>query len=219
LIERVGGTFVSAVSNLHLGVNDSGSYAALGMFERWKGWFEENPWKPVSAPAVIGWSVFYVLFLVYAASMHGQFLFIDFVNLVIHEGGHPLFGYLGEVPGVWGGTILQWLVPFALATYFFFQRQTTAFVFSLFFFFENWLYTATYMADARAQVLPLVAIGGGDGDENMHDWYNIFSRLGVLDRDTYIAQWVRTLGWFGMIVCVLFLLWRYRQDRATESAA
>jgi hypothetical protein len=63
-----------------------------------------------------------------------------------------------------GGTILQWLVPFALAAYFFLQRQTTAFVFSLFFFFENWLYTATYMADARAQVLPLGStIGGGEG--------------------------------------------------------
>ncbi|HWR15562.1 MAG TPA: hypothetical protein VN577_12090 [Terriglobales bacterium] len=168
--------------------------------------------------AVIGWSLFYVLFLLYAASKNGEFLFIDFVNLVIHEGGHPLFGYLGEVPAVWGGTILQWLVPFALASYFFFHRQTTAFVFALFFFFENLLYTATYMADARAQALPLVAIGGGEGDENMHDWYNIFSRLGVLDRDTQIAHYVRTLGWIGMIGCVAFLVWRYRQDRATADA-
>jgi len=27
------------------------------------------------------------------------------------------------------------------------------------FFFENWLYTATYMADARAMALPLVTTG------------------------------------------------------------
>jgi hypothetical protein len=130
-----------------------------------------------------------------------------------------VFGTFGERLGVWGGTLLQWLVPFALASYFFFYRQTTAFVFALFFFFENWLYTATYMADARAMALPLVSIGGGEGDENMHDWHNIFSHMGVLDHDLQIAHVVRTLGWIGMIGCVLFLAWRYRQDRAAESLA
>src|SRR4051812_18860759 len=107
------------------------------MFSALREYLEDHPWKPVSMPAAIGWGIFYLLFLMYAASKNGEFLFIDFVNLVIHEAGHPLFSYLGEVPMVWGGTILQWFVPFALATYFFFQRQTTAFVFSLFFFFEN----------------------------------------------------------------------------------
>jgi hypothetical protein len=184
-----------------------------------RGYFRDHPWHPVSAYALSGWGAFYLLFLLYAARNTSGFLFIDNVNLVIHEAGHPLFSYLGEGPMVWGGSILQWLVPFLLATYFFLQRQTTGFVFSLFFFFENWLYTATYMADARAQVLPLVSIGGGDGDENMHDWYNIFSRMGVLNRDTEIAHVVRSLGWLGMIGCVLFLLWRWHQDRATGSAA
>ena len=182
-------------------------------------WLEDNPWKPVSLPAAGGWIAFYLLFLIYAARASGGFLFIDFVNLVIHEGGHPLFGWLGERPAVYGGTLLQWLVPFALATYFFMQRQVTAFVFALFFFFENWLYTATYMADARAQALPLVSIGGIDGDENMHDWYNIFSHWGVLDKDVQIAHFVRACGWIGMISCVLFLALRARQDRTAESAA
>jgi hypothetical protein len=181
-------------------------------------YFDEHPWKPVSVYAFAGWGAFYLLFLIYAARSTNGFLFIDNVNLVIHEAGHPLFSYLGERPMVWGGTILQWFVPFALASYFFFQRQTTGFVFSLFFFFENWLYTATYMADARAQLLPLVSIGGGDGDENMHDWYNIFSHMGVLDRDTQIAHIVRLLGWLGMIGCVIFLTWRWNQGRSTESA-
>jgi hypothetical protein len=183
-----------------------------------KEWVREHPWKPVSMAEAIGWGLFYLCFLMYAASKNGEFLFIDFVNLVIHEGGHPLFGTFGDTLGVWGGTLLQWLVPFALATYFYFHRQTAAFVFSLFFFFENWLYTATYMADARAQQLPLVAIGGGDGDESMHDWFNIFSRLNVLEKDVQIAHYVRTIGWIGMLACLAFLLWRYRQDREFSAA-
>ena len=86
----------------------------------------------------------------------------------MHEGGHNLFGWFGPTLGLWGGTLLQWLVPFLLAAYFFTERQTTGFVFCLFFFFENWLYTATYMADARAQVLPLVTTGDPDFVE--HDF-------------------------------------------------
>ena len=163
----------------------------------------DQPWKPVTRPALVAWLVFYVAFLAYAFSAHGGFLFIDNANLVVHEGGHNLFGWFGPTLGLWGGTLLQWLVPFLLAVYFFTQRQTTGFVFCLFFFFENWLYTATYMADARAQALPLVTTGDPDFVE--HDFYAIFSSLGVLDHDTQIAAVVRVLGWCGMLACVAWL--------------
>jgi hypothetical protein len=160
-------------------------------------------WRPVSRPALVAWLVFYSCFLVYALLHHGQFLFIDLANLVVHESGHLLFGWFGATLGLWGGTILQWAVPLGLAAYFFSQRQTAGFIFCLFFFFENWLYTATYMADARAQVLPLVSAGGGDYVE--HDWFAIFSSLGVLRHDTLIAGVVRVLGWCGMVGCVALL--------------
>jgi hypothetical protein len=160
----------------------------------------DRPWKVISRPALVAWLLFYAGFLVYAFSAHGGFLFIDSANLVVHEGGHNLFGWFGSTLGLWGGTLLQWLVPFLLATYFFSQRETAGFVFCLFFFFENWLYTATYMADARAQVLPLVTTGDPDFVE--HDFYAIFTSLGVLDYDTKIAAVFRVLGWCGMLTVV-----------------
>jgi hypothetical protein len=176
----------------------------------------EVEWKPVGRAATIGWLVFYAVFLLYAFSASGQFLLIDNVNLVVHEGGHLLFSWLGSTMTLWGGTLLQWLVPFLLAAYFWTQRQTTAYVFSLFFFFENWIYTAAYMADARAQVLPLVGVGDMESEESMHDFYRIFTQLGVLDHDTQIAAAVRILGWVGMIGCVAWLGWRglRAQDQA-----
>ena len=176
-------------------------------------WFNE-PWKPVSRPALAAWLLFYVAFLAYAFNAHGGFLFIDSANLVVHEGGHNLFGWFGSTLGLWGGTLLQWLVPFLLATYFFTQRQTTGFVFCLFFFFENWLYTATYMADARAQELPLVTTGDPDFVE--HDFHAIFTSLGVLDYDTKIAMVVRGLGWCGMIACVVWLAFQGRKNRNSD---
>jgi hypothetical protein len=162
-----------------------------------------QPWKPIARPAAIAWLVFNAVFMAYAFSAHGGFLFIDSANLVVHEGGHNLFGWFGPTLGLWGGTLLQWLVPFLLAAFFFKERQIAGFVFCMFFFFENWLYTATYMADARVQALPLVSTSDSDFVE--HDWYAIFSSLGVLDHDTQIAAVVRLMGWCGMLVVTAWL--------------
>src|SRR3984957_13688702 len=166
----------------------------------------DKPWQAASRPALGGLLTFYAAFLLYALHANGGMLFIDLANLIVHEGGHNLFRWFGPTLGLWGGALLQWLVPVLLAAYFFTHRQTTGFVFSLFFFFENWLYTATYMADARAQVLPLVTTG--DPEFAKHDFFRIFSDLGVLNSDTKIAAVVRLLGWCGMIACVLWLALR-----------
>lgn len=112
----------------------AGWYTTVQESEVWS-----TPWADVSRPALAVWTAFYLAFLVYAATNTSGFLFIDSANLVVHEGGHLLFGWLGQTLGLWGGTILQWAVPLLLAAYFLAQRQTTAFAFSLFFFFENWL--------------------------------------------------------------------------------
>ncbi|MGB9197208.1 MAG: hypothetical protein WCB53_09830 [Terriglobales bacterium] len=172
-------------------------------------------WRSTPRWAVSAWLAFYILFLVYTFRMHGGYLFVDSANLVVHEGGHLLFSWCGPTLCLWGGTILQWAVPLLLAAYFFSRRETTAFVFCVFFFFENWLYTATYMADARAMVLPLVTTGDSDFVE--HDWNTIFTSLGVLPYDTVIASVVRMLGWCGMLACVVWFATHLRTNLGTSS--
>ena len=78
--------------------------------------------------------------------------------------------------------------------------------FCAFFFFEQCLPVATYMADARAQELPLLTVG--DADYVIHDWNYLFGHLGVLDHDIQIAAIVRAIGWIGMLATVAWLLWR-----------
>lgn len=169
----------------------------------------EEEWKPVSRAELIGWLIFYGLFLVHALWARGGFLIIDHVNLVIHEGGHLLFGWLGPTLGVWGGTLLELLAPFCLACYFIYARHTTGTAFTAFFFFENFLYIGTYMGDARSQGLPLVTVG--DADAGGHDWFQIFSSLGLLPYDRTIGGLTRLLGWLGMLASVGWLVHRARK--------
>ncbi len=167
--------------------------------------FEED-WQPVSKAALTGWLVFYGIFFLYILSSKTGYLLTDYIFLPIHEGGHLLFGWFGQMLGVMGGTLLQLGVPLALAVYFAYQRQTAAMAFTLFFFFENFLNVAIYMADARRLELQYVTVGDPDFAE--HDWTFIFSHLGVLEQDTRIAAVVRFLGWLGMLGTVGWLVRR-----------
>ncbi len=178
----------------------------INSVNRLENFLPTREWSAISRPAAAAWVIFYAGFLVYAFREHGAFLVIDFANLVVHEGGHMMFGWFGPTLGIWGGTILQWSVPALLAGYFFFERQLAAYTFCIFFFFENMLYTATYMADARDMALPLVSAGGSDYVE--HDWHTIFTRMGVLQYDTLVAGIVRTCGWFGMLAVVVWMCWK-----------
>jgi hypothetical protein len=174
------------------------------------GWRFHHDWQPVSKPALIAWMVFYGLFLLHAWRDADGFLFIDQVNLIVHEGGHLLFGWFGRTLGLWGGTLLELIVPAALTAYFALHRQTAATAFAAFFFFENFLYISVYMADARAQALPLVTVG--DPEMGGHDWFQIFAQLGLLRHDRSIAAVIRVVGWLGMLGTMGWLFWRFRHS-------
>jgi hypothetical protein len=165
----------------------------------------------------VAWSAFYFLFLYQAARGTGFLLLMDGVFVPIHEGGHLLFRFFGEFLNIAGGTLLQLGVPVALAFYFLFQRQAQGVAFCLFFFFEQFLPIATYMADARAQDLPLLTIG--DGDYVIHDWNYLFGRLGLLQHDTQIAGTIRFIGWTGMLCVAGWLIWRGLNGAARSKQA
>ena len=167
----------------------------------------EDDWEPVSKLALVAWALFYGIVLLGASGRGGLARWFDLVFVPIHEGGHLLFGWFGNK---WlmiaGGTLLQLFVPFALAVYFAFRRQILGTAFCAFFFFEQLLPIATYMADARSQSLTYVTVG--DPDLAEHDWTYLFSHAGVLDHDMQIGAAVRVLGWIGMLCVVAWLIWR-----------
>ena len=172
-----------------------------------------DDWKPVFRPVAWFALALYLLFFLYAYSRHGQFLLLDWVNLAIHEAGHPLFGVFAgreEVgPGytlmILGGTLLELIVPFALAVVFFFRREVPGVAFCLFWFFENFLYIGHYMATART--MDIVLVGGGE-----HDWEVLFTHWNILVHDQQIGQAMNLLGWLGMLLAVAWFAYRSFQD-------
>jgi hypothetical protein len=178
----------------------------------------EDDWRPVPLAVLVLACAFYALFLFEAARGSGPMLMIDLVFIPVHEGGHLLFRWFGsEFLMVAGGTILQLAAPLMLGIYFVWQRQVMGTAFCLFFMFEQFLPIATYMADARAQELPLLTVG--DADYVIHDWNYLFTALGVLDHDVQIAHTFRAMGWIGMFAVVGWMIFRSLRPSGTMSGA
>jgi len=176
------------------------------MFERLREWSQE-PWRLVLSwyLALASGGFVWIMYLLNTADS-GWVRIVDDANLVFHEAGHPIFGLLGSTLGLYGGTLGQLAIPAGIAGAFWVRREAVGFAVTGFWFFENFLNIARYMADARAQVLPLV--GGGE-----HDWTTIFMRWGVLSSDTAIASLVAGLGWLGMMGVWGWLGWRWLASR------
>jgi hypothetical protein len=168
---------------------------------------ELDEWRKISRVGAAAWLLFYLLFLLYALRNTSGFLFLDFVNLMIHEAGHLFFSWGGNTLMLLGGTLGELLVPLLCAIYFFFQRQTYGFAFSVFWFFENFLYIGTYMADARMGALPLV-----NSDES--DWALLFGQWNLLLYDQKIGHSFRFIGWLGMLAVCAWI--GYRLYRAAQ---
>jgi hypothetical protein len=168
---------------------------------------DEERWQEISRPQAFGFAIGFVAFLVLAFWNEPGFVpVLDHANLLFHEAGHPIIGLLSERLGVYGGTIGQLVFPVVLAISVWRQGQAPAFGAALIWFFENWLNIARYMADARAQELPLV--GGGD-----HDWNTIFSQWNILAHDTQIASIVKITAWGGIAGAAAWVAWRVFKGR------
>ena len=170
-------------------------------------------WKRVSTQQFVGFCVGLGVFALLVFRSEPGFVFcLDDANLLFHEAGHPAVGLFSDRLMVYGGTMGQLTFPIILAVSFWRRGEAISFAASIIWFFENWLNIARYMADARAQVLPL--IGGG-----CHDWATIFGRWHVMSHDTQIAAVVRTTGWLGMSAACAWVAWQWWVSRNRPEVA
>ncbi len=130
------------------------------------------------------------------------------ITLAIHELGHVLFGPFGEWLGVAGGSITQLGAPIAVALIFLRQRDYFGVAVGGAWLSMSLSNLAVYVADARAEELPLVSLGGGDV---VHDWNYLLGSVRLLPHDTEIAGLVRVAAfaalagsvWLGAWLCAV----------------
>ncbi len=147
---------------------------------------------------------------------HG-FHFMHQVNLPFHEAGHVVFGLFGQFIGSLGGTLGQLALPVICGIALLKSRQDTfGASLCLWWFGQNFLDIAPYMADARAGELPL--LGGNYGKSSpygFHDWEYLLGETGLLAYDQTLAAITQNLGRLIMLAAMVwggYLLWRARAE-------
>jgi hypothetical protein len=125
--------------------------------------------------------------------------FMDGVNLIFHEAGHVLLFLGGEFVAVLGGSFMQLLVPAACAVAFLWRGDAFGAGLCGIWTGQSLVGVSRYMADARAQALPLL---GGDGV--IHDWHYLLGRLGLLAWDLALGRATAVAA--GLLIAVSVIL-------------
>ncbi len=134
-------------------------------------------------------------------ALSSDWVFVDHVNLLFHEAGHYMFMWGGDGLHALGGTLGQLMWPAICAGYFWFkQRQRFAAVACVWWFGENFINIARYIADAPVEALPLV--GGGS-----HDWGFLLRRWDLYSSVTEIASACRWIGTITMLTTLAYLVY------------
>ena len=165
-------------------------------------------------PRVAGFDigrVFVVLFMAWYGFLNlehpDRWLFLDNVNLIVHEAGHVLWRIFGEFLYFLGGSVTQILVPLAFVMYFWRSNQRFAACVAAFWTASSLFNLSVYVGDARAMELPLL---GGDNVE--HDWNWILSSLNALGSDHVLSGIVYGTGLLYLALSVTGGLYFARDD-------
>ena len=126
-----------------------------------------------------------------------QWMFLDNVNLIFHEAGHPIFSFFGEFMMFLGGSLMQLLVPIVFTIYFWRSGQRFAAMVTTFWLATSFVNLEVYIADARAMELPLLG-----GDNSTHDWNWLLGEMNLLRQDKAIAGFVYALGLISAVISV-----------------
>jgi len=74
----------------------------------------KTSWKPFSRIVLALGVLTALAFWIHVLTDNDGFLLLDYINLPFHEFGHLFFGLTFETIAVWGGTIMQLLIPFSV---------------------------------------------------------------------------------------------------------
>ena len=145
---------------------------------------------------------------------------VALLDFGMHELGHILFVPFGEFMTILGGSLFQCLFPLLWLGASLWKRWYVAAALCLAWFGYNVYDVAVYVADAQMRLLSLATFN--TDYDSAHDWYQILSRLNLLESDAAIAGGMRAVAALAMglgialalgLICSMFYWW-YRKSSA-----
>ena len=138
-----------------------------------------------------------------------------FIQFGVHEASHIVFGFLPAIMVAAAGSLGEIAFTSLIAFAAFRAKSYFAGVFSLLWVMLAMTSAGNYMADARAQAMPLV----GPSENPQHDWHFVFGQLGWLNADTAIGGSVRfagdVIGLAGLILGLVLIIGMVTANRTT----
>ncbi len=162
---------------------------------------EERATTPVTGTRTIGRGVFLLVGAIYATIRLTDptwWDLLDDVNLAVHEAGHIVFGFFGDIPGVLGGSLFQIIIPAIFAGYFFRSRQRFSGAMTLIWVAQSMVNVSIYIKDARAQQLSLLG-----GENSIHDWWYLLITWDLLKSDQQIGGFLQFLAAMVSVIAIL----------------
>ena len=135
-------------------------------------------------------------------------MFLDNVNLIVHEAGHVLWRPFGEFLYFLGGSLTQVLVPLAFVVYFWRSNQRFAASVAAFWTATSLFHLSVYVGDATRMELPLLG-----GEYVTHDWNWILGQLNWLKADWFLSKMVFLTGALYLILGLMGAAYWSRGDQ------
>ncbi len=201
------------------------SITAEEMLERSRTQEEVSHTKPGDLAVRIGLLMLmpYIMWLskysaTYVASIHGKRIQFDFdgvmlsfhnlingANMIVHEAGHGVC-YLFSCPQFFtalNGTLFQLALPLIFIYYYYKRGNMVLSGLGSIWLAQNLIYVSWYMSYAQTPDLYPFFLGGSA----IHDFWYIFSQLGVLEYDSLISGFVRVIAVTLLLGSYIYLLY------------
>ncbi|GMU87486.1 MAG: hypothetical protein AMXMBFR48_27270 [Ignavibacteriales bacterium] len=152
------------------------------------GWDEVKRWIPSLLFLLAG------IYFLYERS----YTLLDYFHLVVHEAGHILLGFFGELIMFLGGTLMQIIIPVLLIIFFYVNYMRVLFQSAMFLLGHSFINISVYAADAREMKLELF------GPPNVqHDWNWLLRYFNALDHAAEVSFFFVALAVLTFLLTVL----------------
>lgn len=151
-----------------------------------------NPWY--GSLVVFPIAVYYTL-------NAGMFTFVDYLNLLIHEGGHGVFSLFGKFIYTLGGSLMQIMIPSMFVVFYWIKKKRFLTQLFLIWLGESFINISVYVSDAKVKKLPLLG-----GNKVYHDWNYLLSQIGLLDYDSLLGNILFGIGVLIFLISILIPL-------------